>query len=172
MKKADWKDIAELIGIASIVASLVFVGLEMRQARHLALADGQMTASTAVMAYQSLIASHPSIWNRGKAGESLNEEDAAIFESLVVASNDLAFSRVAFSSFLDNQPDREFAVHDFASFLFENPGAYRVWVSREMRLDKNRKFLSEKGNIYSFWVESVNRDLAKLEKIYGPLKGK
>lgn len=31
MKKTNWKDIAELVGIAAIVASLVFVGLQMRQ---------------------------------------------------------------------------------------------------------------------------------------------
>ena len=31
MKKTDWKGTAELIGIAAIVASLVFVGLELRQ---------------------------------------------------------------------------------------------------------------------------------------------
>ena len=33
MKSTNWKDIAELIGIAAIVASLVFVGLQMRQER-------------------------------------------------------------------------------------------------------------------------------------------
>ena len=33
MKKTDWKDIAELVGIAAIVASLVFVGLQMQQDR-------------------------------------------------------------------------------------------------------------------------------------------
>ena len=31
MKNTNWKDIAELVGIAAIVASLVFVGLQMRQ---------------------------------------------------------------------------------------------------------------------------------------------
>ena len=31
MKSGDWKSIAEFIGIAAIVASLVFVGLQMRQ---------------------------------------------------------------------------------------------------------------------------------------------
>ena len=31
MNTSNWKDIAELIGITAIVASLVFVGLEMRQ---------------------------------------------------------------------------------------------------------------------------------------------
>ena len=38
MKKTNWKDIAELIGIAAIVASLVFVGLQMRQSQEIALA--------------------------------------------------------------------------------------------------------------------------------------
>lgn len=33
MKTANWHDIAELIGIAAIVASLVFVGMQMKQDR-------------------------------------------------------------------------------------------------------------------------------------------
>ena len=38
MKKTDWKSIAELIGIAAIVASLIFVGLQMRQSHEIAIA--------------------------------------------------------------------------------------------------------------------------------------
>jgi len=38
MKFADWKDSAELIGIVAIVASLVFVGLQLRQSHEIALA--------------------------------------------------------------------------------------------------------------------------------------
>ena len=36
---SNWKDTAEVVGIAAIVASLVFVGLEMRQSREIALAE-------------------------------------------------------------------------------------------------------------------------------------
>jgi hypothetical protein len=39
MKKLDWKNTVELIGIAAIVASLLFVGLQMRQEHVLARAD-------------------------------------------------------------------------------------------------------------------------------------
>ena len=35
----SWKDIAELVGIAAIVASLVFVGLQMRQSHEIALSE-------------------------------------------------------------------------------------------------------------------------------------
>jgi hypothetical protein len=39
MRETDWKDIAEFVGIAAIVASLIFVGLEMRQSQEIAIAD-------------------------------------------------------------------------------------------------------------------------------------
>ena len=39
MKSTNWKDVAELIGIAAIVASLVFVGLQMRQDHVFARSD-------------------------------------------------------------------------------------------------------------------------------------
>lgn len=38
MKSTSWKDIAELLGIAAIVASLIFVGLQMRQTQEIAQA--------------------------------------------------------------------------------------------------------------------------------------
>ena len=38
MQKTSWKDTAELIGIMAIVASLVFVGLELRQSQQIAIA--------------------------------------------------------------------------------------------------------------------------------------
>ena len=39
IKSTDWKDIAELVGIAAIVGSLIFVGLQMRQTQEIALAQ-------------------------------------------------------------------------------------------------------------------------------------
>ena len=38
MKSLDWKTYAELIGVAAIVPSLIFVGLELRQSQRIALA--------------------------------------------------------------------------------------------------------------------------------------
>ena len=34
----SWKDVAELVGIIAIVASLIFVGLELRQSQQIAIA--------------------------------------------------------------------------------------------------------------------------------------
>ncbi len=55
MAKSNWKDIAEIIGIAAIVASLIFVGLQMKQSHEIALADQyQSRAEAAQSMYMTL----------------------------------------------------------------------------------------------------------------------
>ena len=39
MSNNRWKDLAELVGIFAIVASLIFVGVELQQTRKIAIAD-------------------------------------------------------------------------------------------------------------------------------------
>ena len=47
VKKSDWKETAELVGIAAIVASLVFVGMQMKQSQDIALSQASQ-ARTAI----------------------------------------------------------------------------------------------------------------------------
>lgn len=49
MAQKNWRDIAELVGIAAIVASLVFVGLQLKQSQEIALATS-FQARTATLA--------------------------------------------------------------------------------------------------------------------------
>ena len=51
MKHYDWKSIAELVGIAAIVASLVFVGLQLKQSQEIAIADQYQNRSDAALEY-------------------------------------------------------------------------------------------------------------------------
>ena len=50
MSKTNWKDNAELLGIAAIVASLIFVGLQMKQSHEIALATQYQARAETVMA--------------------------------------------------------------------------------------------------------------------------
>ena len=52
MSKTNWKDNAELLGIAAIVASLIFVGLQMKQSHEIALAAQYQARAETVMALQ------------------------------------------------------------------------------------------------------------------------
>ncbi len=47
MKSPDWKDTAELIGITAIVASLIFVGFELKQNRDIAVASASDATTAA-----------------------------------------------------------------------------------------------------------------------------
>jgi len=49
LKSDDWKNIAELVGMAAIVASLIFVGLELRQSQEIALSQTHSERSTTVI---------------------------------------------------------------------------------------------------------------------------
>ena len=64
MKSIGWKAAIELLGIAAIVASLVFVGLELRQSREIAIAEGVSRKPQ-----QSIGASRPSQRTRFCLGE-------------------------------------------------------------------------------------------------------
>ena len=56
MANLEWRKTAELVGIASIVASLVFVGLELRQAQRLALAEVYQARASMAIEVQSAYA--------------------------------------------------------------------------------------------------------------------
>ena len=56
MRSIYWKDVAEFVGIAAIVASLIFVGLQMKQSHEIALAaQYQARAETVMNLHQTLI---------------------------------------------------------------------------------------------------------------------
>ncbi len=67
LKAIKWKTIAELVGMATIVASLIFVGLQLKQAQEIAIAaQYQERASTAIEYYLGFM-NEPAIGDRGKS---------------------------------------------------------------------------------------------------------
>jgi hypothetical protein len=85
-KQTNWKDIAELIGIAAIVASLIAVVVELRQStQELQFA----TLDTTIGLYNNwrnkVIENDDvaEIWRKGTAGEELNPNQALRFRLLL-----------------------------------------------------------------------------------------
>ena len=62
MNSTNWKDVAEIFGIAAIVASLVFVGLELRQSHQIAIAaEYQERVATVIDLYNTKIQSETAL---------------------------------------------------------------------------------------------------------------
>jgi len=81
----DWKTVAELVGIAAIVASLIFVGLQLRQDRQFALAEDAANFDDTMIEYASVIRENREVWLRGLDGAELSQEDQVVFESVAFA---------------------------------------------------------------------------------------
>ena len=165
MKSKNWRDTAELLGIVAIVGSLIFVGLQMRQTGRIALAENNAFYLSATIDMLSLLNDHPETWVRGNTGGELGEADAAVFENLVIAVNDRVFFGYQQLLNLDNDEEAESELHDFAIFLFQNPGARRVWAMREANLAKHRSILDPNGLDFSFYAKAIELNLAKLDQL-------
>ena len=85
MKDTNWKDIAELIGIAAIVASLIFLGFQMRQDKQIAEAQILSERDDTTIDLARLINESADIWMKGLNGEVLSELEQVKFNALARA---------------------------------------------------------------------------------------
>jgi hypothetical protein len=82
MKSVSWKTVAELTGITAIVASLVFVGFQIRQEQSIAVAQLRAQHMDSQIEWSRLIAENNEIWVRGLSGEDLEDGEKAVFRTL------------------------------------------------------------------------------------------
>ena len=85
MNKLTWKELTEFVGIAAIVASLLFVGLQMRQAGAIANAELQNEMIAARTARDDLIAQHAEVLHKANSGGELTGAEVIIMDHLVSA---------------------------------------------------------------------------------------
>jgi len=124
----DWKTIAELIGIGAIVASLIFVGMQMRQAQEIAIADGYSDLSASTYARSELISSHSTLIAKANRGDQLSDAEQISLQQFVTAmwqSNFFADQRGEFLGRKTGGP-----ANYLAQFLCENGGLVSIWKDR------------------------------------------
>ena len=127
MNTQKWKDIGELVGISAIVASLIFVGFQLKQDRDVALAESTQSFNASSAEVNAMIAEHADIWLKGRNDERLSETEMIVMRRLV----DSLYRRARYTS----QVTRTLGgagmaqLRDLAIMLYENPGARRTWES-------------------------------------------
>ena len=164
MKPNRLKDFAELIGFAAIVASLVFVGLQLRQSEVIAQSELNASILANRIEVNAAIIEHPDIWERGNRGEELGGADAAIFSREVLNINDEAYFAVQNLLVWGRVDEADLDTAAFAAYLHENPGARHVWRSREDRLRYYRGLIVPSERTTSDWIERVESKLAIFER--------
>ena len=154
------RDLIEVVGLIAIVASLIFVGVELRQSRAIAIGDGNLSNAEIQIETNNAINEHSAIWVGGNSGEDLSVEDAVIFHNLVRNKAIHAFMEYARLDQVEFYEAAEAINAEFSVFLFENPGARQIWLQQEGFIQQYFEVPVSK----QFWIDSVQANLAELDR--------
>lgn len=158
------KELAETVGLVAIVASLVFVGLQLRQAENIGLAEGYSAIFANRLEASNSIKEHADLWRKGAAGEKLNESEAAIFAVLLNQVNESAVQGFVYAKTVAGMDEAQTFAQDFAIFLYLNPGARAIWNEREDSLAALRRPLTRSAVDHP-WTVAVRNHLAELDRV-------
>jgi len=93
LRTTKWKDIAELIGISAIVASLVFVGVQVRQSQSAANVSQLQSYGEMSLAVRALIIEHADVWQRACADEELSPAESVQANQIMRAYVEFIFTQ-------------------------------------------------------------------------------
>ena len=122
--KSNWKETAELIGIAAIVASLAFVGLQMRQEQAIARAAVWSETEIASRELNEFVNENRDIWIRGLDGEELSQLEELTFKAIArsIYNRHLALYQRAIELGTSSPESR---IREYAFHLYQYPGLRR-----------------------------------------------
>ncbi len=128
MNQNKWLPVAELIGIAAVVASLIFVGLEIQQSREIARAEWTGILSQEQIAFDGLFVERPEVWQKGCIGDDLDPAEKIIFARQFSALYHLAFARWLRGNIGINGADPLWVSKEYAKNLHRYAGMGEMWT--------------------------------------------
>lgn len=127
MKKELWRTLLEALGLVSVVGSLVFVGLEVRQSG-LSANDAALSNDNAIaVAIEDLVLGSPDVWRRGCLGEPLDPAEEVIFSHIhhmYVFQHFLRWMREHRGTGVSSGA---LSIDNLAMNIYRNPGFRREW---------------------------------------------
>jgi hypothetical protein len=133
----SWKDTAELVGIAAIVASLIFVGVQLKQDAAVASRESSSDYVSASIELAQLLDDNREIWIKGLSEIPLTESEKFTFDSLVrifflARVNQFRRQQLGISSYFGSA---ELQPKYVAFYLYQYPGLRKAWDRQMSRID-------------------------------------
>jgi hypothetical protein len=147
MANSNWKDVAEIVGMTAIVASLIFVGFQMRQDRQIAEAQIFSHYGESHTVWVGLVTSNMDTWIAGLDGSELNGSENARFEAMALAYNVHQRSKYLRSTRLAGNAG--FNIMDTANFIHQHKGLM-AWYAKHRDYLARRDIYMETRNTGSF----------------------
>ena len=130
MTSAKLREWLEIVGLFAVVASLIFVGMQLRQEAAIAATDSVWSRSFAITGLSELINENSEVWIAGLRGDELSPAEEAEFQGMAEAVESFFVATyIRFSNFraVAGSQDAQQAIDDYAFALYANEGLRRVW---------------------------------------------
>jgi hypothetical protein len=141
MAQLSWKVLVELVGMAAIVASLIFVGYQLQQDRRLAGAQVIVAADAVELEMSSLISQNSDVWLKGLRGEELTAVEEVTFRAIAAAHYRKhlgMYLRVQLLGFGTGDMQAE----NYAFDLYQYPLLRQIFVENMRLTDSRTDYLS------------------------------
>jgi hypothetical protein len=131
MKETSWTEIAQLFGIVAIVASLVFVGLQLKQSEQLGYSEIVANMNDRRAALNELITDHAEVWHQACLGDELDPGSRIIAHRIMGAIMSDAVSEYIARNVGIARSDsaRQRIIERVAAQLWKNPGMKEMFYS-------------------------------------------
>ena len=127
MNDAKLREWLEIVGILAVVASLVFVGLEIRQSARAAYDESISSDYDAIVNVETAIADNADVWLRGCRAEELSDVDQMKFTRLYTMYEFMYFMRWMRAIDGVGGSVEELALDNMAWNLYRSEGLMREW---------------------------------------------
>jgi len=162
LTKINWKGIAEVVGVSAIVASLIFVGIQIRQEKNVAVSQIFQTTMAAQVEIHIAMAEHADLLAKARNPNDLTEAERIAVEQLIESWAARSFFEYVSVRRLD-EGVWSGPVNIFAFQLADNPGLHQLWSEKT---DRTENFYAQfnQGAAFFEFNEQVRQKLASLQR--------
>ena len=154
-KLYDW---LQVIGLFGVFGGLIFVGLQLRQERQIALLSAVAEGADRRLAWAENMSINSDVWLRGLAGEQLTDSESAQFDALAAALELRYFNNWYRNSTIGDSASAVRWTREAALDFHTHPGLMNWWED-----ELARRAVTDPGTSNT-WITAVNAEIDSFRK--------
>lgn len=158
------REILEAIGVLSIVASLIFVGVQIQQSQRLGQGAEAVGYIEQMLTLRELQLEHAGTWRKACVGDELTPEEASVAAILYKTYAEITFTTAIAAEIGITQGDVRFLVNRFAANIHRYPGFRRLSQQQNEWAMDGEELREDNPQVAAF-AEAIQRRLAELQEI-------
>lgn len=157
MVSKELNDWLQVVGLFGVLGGLIFVGLQLRQERQIALIQAVESATESRNAWAETLGSNSDVWVRGLADQDLTDAELAQFNAMAAAHELSYFNNWNRNRTIGSTDSATRWVREAALDFHTYPGLMNWWNRHVERLQ-----ITDPGTSDG-WVTAVDAEIARFK---------